>query len=192
MSRARELISMNIYCFMARDWVLAQVFLIIGELTALIPAYLGMIPEEIVLPAVDLPLIDFSDVLVNLFSATISVNGIILGFSSVFVIYYRRWLDNRIDSLGEKEGKARSKEKKREYKFRWETWMHVRDHYSRFSKNYIMVPLFAIAFQIISFIYTYTSSFFVLVNMLVNLHVLFVVLGGFYPLMKIALWYRME
>ena len=95
MSGARELISTNVYRHMVKNWVLAQVALIIGELGGLVSALSGIFPKEILLPTIDLPPLALSDIFINLFSTTISVNGIILGFGSVFVIYYRRWLDSK-------------------------------------------------------------------------------------------------
>jgi len=112
-STARELIGMNIYRYMVRDWMLPQVFFIVGELIMLFISYIGITPREVVLPAVDIPPLTFSQIFLTLFSASISVNGIILGFSSVVVIFFRRWLDDQIYySIEEKIEKTYSKDKK--------------------------------------------------------------------------------
>lgn len=137
-----------------------------------------------------IPPLDLPTIVVNLFSAIITICGVIIGFFAVCVFFGFEWSDRKMRIYDEQARKERNTSVEKALKLRNEILATWRDGISRYSEHFMKTSILLLFAQIVSFFYCQFSGVFLGVNMLVEINSLLIVASGIYPIMRSVFWYK--
>jgi hypothetical protein len=204
-STISEMIKVDLYKQMKRTWAKLFFIWVSAEVAVAIVVYIATIPSisGYLQPFSPVGGVDFPMIASNLFTTTITVNGIIIGFASVCAFFYLDWINGRIDMLREemiqfsdaerdrqeKESpsaiSSATYERLKQYRLRfWDLWTGA----SKYVKLYSEISLLVIILQVTFFVSETVSGFFVILTSILSINSLVAVATGLYPLLCRVCW----
>lgn len=189
--RLTVLAETDFYHIMIRKWV---TFVAIGLIAEVIG---GLTSFVIILARVQIPLptfkmeiipLDLHSLVTTLFSASITISGIILGFFAVCVFFFLEYCDRKIDDLSERSDKENDKVRTTKYQLRTQIFWNARNGFSRYASTFVRICISLMLLQITSFIFSFVSPFFLFVNLIIDFNLLLVITSGLYPATRGVFW----
>jgi hypothetical protein len=116
---------------------------------------------------------EFRSIAENIFLATITINGIILGFFSASAFFYLTW-----NSQKSQESKAPPGA---DDELLVEALQHVRANFTKYVQAFIGISVFLMLFQTAIFVGASFSPLLAIISLIVNLNALLIISTGLYP-----------
>jgi hypothetical protein len=192
--------------FLARDfykemrdvWVKVGILVLVSNIVGILIA-LFMPPISIVIsfPEPKIPALDPTIALPVLYTGTISVDSVILGFSAVCCFSFLRscesTIDSKLEDLKKFDNKKKPTQKDKEWNqvifLQWRFYLKIKNVFTRYGQCFLKISFFLLGIQTMIFCYSMISGWITIVSFLIYTDIFVLILGGVFPLLSTALSY---
>jgi hypothetical protein len=184
-AEAQEIVKGEHYQAMIREWkTIVFIFLAIeASLVVACVLYVGYFGAVFWPSVFGMRLPSLAEMAPAFYLATLTINGIIVGFFAVSIFFYFGWSSETISSLESRKKEDLTPGVKRSLSNGADAIRTVRKHVTRYAQIYIKISITLMIFQTILFPCIFASDLILIVDMFVNLDALLCITVGLYPVL---------